>query len=322
MSANSDKYPLVDFSDLPGCQSPATAATVSSSKISNCSSTKSRISSIFSMSSSKFNDSDDDPFDLKASARKARPPPSSSLKQIDKTSVNTGLLVDIVGVGAELNLIREEEDDSNKENVVSSGNCALTDWDKLKTEAQALAGDLKSNTGDNIGDRLFGSPLLNAISSPLMLPNSDSSSFKLVDDISSPEPSPVKSLKFPEPKHEKITLDEVFLDDQLEKAITKSPPILDEVFLDDQLEEAIKKSPTFRKQQPPKPETARVKSATSYSSKMGATPVSVKRSNPKPAPATTRRSLMPAANPTTSSRSTPLKPRLSTSTHSTPVIKG
>ena len=259
MSSNSDRYPLVDFSDMPGCQSPEmTPCGRSVFTDSTVSSTKSRISSIFSMTSSNFNDSDD-PFNLKVSARKARPTiPKESI-------VNTGLLIDVGdSLSSELKLPNSiSEVDEECELVGKSGthcepfsqkskvpkDTALTDWEKLRTEAQALAGDLKKDP--DLDEMLLNSPLLNG--SSLLSASSD---IKLVD--SSPElSSPIKALKFLD-EEEDVPIETLQLKPELKENAgvasypNKTKVALDEVYLDDQLERAIKKSSPHKSQNVPK----------------------------------------------------------------------
>jgi len=81
-----DNFPIIDFSQIPGCESPvgnSFRSSTSSSKLTTSNTTRSRISSIFSSNA----DSDDDPFDLKASARK--------FKAKRESKIHIGRLVDI-----------------------------------------------------------------------------------------------------------------------------------------------------------------------------------------------------------------------------------
>jgi hypothetical protein len=168
-------YPLVDLSDIPGCQSPTYPMNLrsasTSSRLTTSTATKSRLSSIFSMTSN-LDTSDDDPFDLKASARKSR--------QKAPNRVNTGLLIDI---------------DENFAGFKSPRNDSHMDWDELKLEAQALAGDLKGEIVPpekkiNFDEMFNKSPITG---SPFMLTND---AHLMVG--SSPENSPVKALNFHE----------------------------------------------------------------------------------------------------------------------------
>lgn len=202
MSGNDDAYPLVDLSDIPGCESPPTfRSSSSSSRLATSLATKKRISSIFSSASTY--DSDDDPFDLKASARK------SKAKPVRQSIVNTARLIDIDETVATLN----------------SPDIGLTDWNLMKAEAHAIAGEIKSERKINFNELLNKSPLTG---SPLCMTSEASALFP-----SSPTNSPRKAFSFDEeepmkrvtinksniPKENAENVREVFLDDQLEKAI-------------------------------------------------------------------------------------------------------
>ena len=98
-----NEYPIIDFSEIPGCESPVKSSTIR--KVTN--STKSRISSIFS---STLDSIEDDPFDLKSSTRKRKP--------VRQSIVNTARLVDIESPNA------------------------LTDWHRLRFEAQLISSEI------------------------------------------------------------------------------------------------------------------------------------------------------------------------------------
>ena len=206
----SSEFPLVDFSDIPGCESPTTSGqgaagfrTISSSSTVS-KSTKSRISSIFSVTST-LDSLDDDPFDLRSSTRKVRPK--------EKAKISTGLLVDFDGLKA------------------NSLDSPLTDWERLKKEAHAIAGEMKDNKGERVIDFdeiLKNSPL------PLSPLCSDEKNAEMLLVASSPNTPPTKLLNFDdEPVLEPMRKnnnkenkafkldDDVFLDDQLATAIEK-----------------------------------------------------------------------------------------------------
>ena len=185
---------IIDFSDIPGCQSPPSSlrSSVSSTRLT----TRSRISSIFSSNAGDL--SDDDTFDLKASARKFKPKRESK--------IHTGRLIDI---------------DS------PSTNCPLTDWERLEQEAKAIAGQLGKNDRKINFDELLAKSPLN--SSPLC---------SIKEDMlcpTSPDHVPRKSLfndNFQEPIKKVVNKEnlvdikddnrkEVYIDDQLERAIRK-----------------------------------------------------------------------------------------------------
>lgn len=203
--ASSSCYPLVDLSE-DVISSPCLVRPPSTTS----KATKSRLSSIFS--SSNKDEDEDDPFDLKsASTRKQR--------GHRKAAVNTGLLVQIDSPPK----FKLEEENLLHSSKANSNN-GLTDWDILRFEAQALAGDIKSSGGEM---RLDYSPVV-GLESP--------EDFHLVS--SSPENSPVKALfrgdlmsldcsttepvkqvaRRPKRQHQKKTKP-IYIDDQLEKAL-------------------------------------------------------------------------------------------------------
>ena len=219
MASSGSEYPLVDFSDIPGCESPLSAGTGRSFRTTDSSlasstvskSTKSRISSIFSQT---LDTSDDDVFGLTQSARKIR----HSHRQ---TKISTGLLIEI-----------EEQSESPS---------SLTDWERLKKEAQAIAGEMTGETSKAMTDKVIDfdeilskSPL---VGSPLFATRKN-------EFIVSPLSPPPKRL---------IDFDDIE-DDLIQKSMAKenikkektkcSDP--EEVYLDDQLERAIKKQQQHR----------------------------------------------------------------------------
>ena len=133
MASSGSEYPLVDFSDIPGCESPLSAGTGRSFRTTDSSlasstvskSTKSRISSIFSQT---LDTSDDDVFGLTQSARKIR-------HSHHQTKISTGLLIEI-----------EEQIESPS---------SLTDWERLKKEAQAIAGEMTGETSKAMTDKVI-----------------------------------------------------------------------------------------------------------------------------------------------------------------------
>ena len=195
--ATGSNYPLVDLSDIPGCDSPTSSFRSSTSTVSK--STKSRISSIFSSASLE---SDDDPFDLKASARKPRPNRSAK--------INTGMLIEIEGDG---------EFQSNPS----------FNWELLKKEAQAIA--VEMNGSGAIPERIIDfdemlknsplniSPLCSTKQEDLLVPSSP----KILnfDDIEEPRKSITHTEKLTRsPPLQKMP--EIFIDDQLEAMIASS----------------------------------------------------------------------------------------------------
>lgn len=114
----SEEFPIIDFSDIPGCESPSTntrkkKATAAVGGVIS-SRTKSRISSIFSSASTAY-DSDDDPFDLKSC--------SKNLKKVKESLVKTEELISL---------------DTNN-------SPAGFDWHRLKLEAQVLASEINED---------------------------------------------------------------------------------------------------------------------------------------------------------------------------------
>ena len=232
-SSSGSEYPLVDFSDIPGCESPIstgrsfrmTDSSLASSTVSK--STKSRISSIFSQAST-LDTSDDDVFSVKSITQSARKIKHSHHHQNQKTKISTGLLIEI------------------EEQIESSPNSSLTDWERLKKEAQAIAGEMTGESTSkkvemNVVDKvidfdeilskspLAGSPLFATRKnletlSPLSPPPKRLIDF---DDIDQDDYLIQKSMEGKENNCKKEnqkcsnTEQEVYLDDQLERAIIK-----------------------------------------------------------------------------------------------------
>ena len=243
MATSGSEYPLVDFSDIParkrlpgiaipGCESPLSAGTGRSFRTTDSSlasstvskSTKSRLSSIFSQTST-LDTSDDDVFGLTQSARKIR-----HSHHHQKTKILTGLLIEI-------------------EEQIESPSSSLTDWERVKKEAQAIAGEMTgertstkfSMTVDKVIDFdeiLSKSPLAG---SPLFATRT-----KNEFSVSPLSPPPKRLIDFD---------DDIEDDDQIQKSVAKENNQKEnrkcsnaeqEVYLDDQLESAIKKQQLHR----------------------------------------------------------------------------
>ena len=264
-----DNFPIIDFSQIPGCESPvgnSFRSSTSSSKLTTSNLTKSRISSIFSSNA----DSDDDPFDLKASARK--------FKAKRESKIHIGRLVDI---------------ESPK---------ALTDWDRLEEEAKAIAGELGHKEAPNFEELLAKSPLN---SSPLC-----SIKEEILCPVSPEQQVPRKALIFTDNSREPMkkmankenvpgkndSLKEVFIDDQLERAIRKPLGTIN------------KASTTPSKLRPPTP--TKIKPPTPSKLKPP-TPVKMK-------PPMTSKLMKPPMTPVTSFKKTPMT-TMSTRSMRTPM---
>ena len=266
------EFPLVDFSDIPGCESPTNSSqgacfrTISSSSTVS-KSTKSRISSIFSATST-LDSLDDDPFDLKSSTRKVRPK--------ERAKISTGLLVDFDGL---------------KTDPLDS---PLTDWERLKKEAQAIAGEMKENVGERVIDfdeMLKNSPL------PLSPLCSDEKNAELLLVASSPNTPPTKLLNFDD---EPLLEPKKSMNKDKENKIFK---LEDDVFIDDQLAIAIEKSrKPLSNVNNTKPESVDKKPKPMVFSRPSATPLKSKITPLKPV---MRTPLMPRQTPIKSS----IKPR-------------
>ena len=204
--ATGSNYPLVDLSDIPGCDSPTSSFRSSTSTVSK--STKSRISSIFSLTTLE---SDDDPFDLKASARKTRPNRSAK--------INTGMLIEIEGNNGEFQ------------------SSPSFNWELLKKEAQAIA--VEMNGSGTIPERIFDFDEM-LKSSPMNISPLCSTKQDLLLVSSSPECSPTKILNFDDIEEPRKSITE---------NLTRTPPSQKkpELYIDDQLEAMIASSKKQRK---------------------------------------------------------------------------
>ena len=269
-----DSFPIIDFSQIPGCESPvgnSFRSSTSSSKLTTSNTTRSRISSIFSSNA----DSDDDPFDLKASARK--------FKAKRESKIHIGRLVDI---------------DSPK---------GLTDWERLEQEATAIAGHLGHKEAPNFDELLAKSPYN---SSPLCSIKEEN-----LCPASPDQHLPRKALifndNFQEPMKKIANKEnvskmndnrkEVFIDDQLERAIRKPLGNINRIMKPSPTTPSKLKPPTPTKIKPP-------------------TPSKLKPPTPsKMKPPTPSKLMKPPMTPVSSFKKTPMTSALSTRSMRTPM---
>jgi len=267
-----DEYPIIDFSEIPGCESPivprsSIRSTTTSNRLTN--STKSRISSIFSSTVDSIGD--DDPFDLKASARK--------LKPIRESIVNTGRLVDI-------------------DFAESPNKGGLTDWNKMMFEASVIASDIKDEEKIVDLDEIMNkSPLVDA--SPLSCMNKIGGGEALLLETSSPENSPLKFRfdEYSEPRKK--------LWDKENRSLQKPTEPLKEVYIDDQLEKAIKRKPLAnlnKRQVPMKTPTKTLMKPPESTKRVSLAPSKPGMTSSKPATAKSRLPMTPSKLPMTPSK--------------------
>jgi len=267
-----DEYPIIDFSEIPGCESPIVPrslirSTTTSNRLTN--STKSRISSIFSSTVDSIGD--DDPFDLKASARK--------LKPIRESIVNTGRLVDI-------------------DFAESPNKGGLTDWNKMMFEASVIASDIKDEEKIVDLDEIMNkSPLVDA--SPLSCMNKIGGGEALLLETSSPENSPLKFRfdEYSEPRKK--------LWDKENRSLQKPTEPLKEVYIDDQLEKAIKRKPLAnlnKRQVPMKTPTKTLMKPPGSTKRVSLAPSKPVVTSSKPAMIKSRLPMTPSKVPMTPSK--------------------